>query len=730
MSYVDFDSVIKSKRSRGYSPRLFLSDACHLKSLRTRISMQATRKPYAIAILAGVAFTGLQVHQLLQYYLSPLSLGNRVDVPSVTATLNSTWLPAALVISGYVITLALTHVALMLFATWAHSRVAVRLGRKSPHRLLPLLGTLFFAGLLATLWNRRLFPNSVVFPNSDLLLIQPASPILFWGLTIAAGLVAGLALLDFATKNLKVAAVLTVAGVILLIAPTLDGRLIEGRNSSVDKPDIILIGIDSLRPDFLPLNGFPEVSLTPTINAELARSVVFEDTLTPLARTFAAYMTILSGQYPTRNGVRENLYPRELFDRSELLPRRLQRAGYQTFYTTDESRFSNIDESFGFDNVSSPPIGALDFLLGTSFDTVATNILSLSRVSRWITPHIHGNRAAHRTYRPAQHTLRHRKLISRFDPNRPVFFLTHLCLPHWPYWSGHRTARKANDNESPQIQHEDYPSVYLSALQEVDRQVQDLLDMLRAADRLNNAIVVIFSDHGEAFGSTHDRITSLDPQRRPPYQGYAHGNFVLDQSQYRVLLGFQKYVSGQPAWPAHTSGVPATLVDIAPTLLTTLDIEYAPDVFDGDSLVASLQQTAQAREPRLRFVESGISGASVDTSHVDERITALEFSDLYTTKSDFRLEIDLRQLEGVLAGKQRGVYGPTHALTTIPTGGGPDSRNCWTLMDIDSKVMECINRPSSDPIAAPLYAATCHHFKNDSQFVKQWCGDDFPNRTR
>lgn len=696
--------------------------------MRTLSNVQPFRKPYAIAILAGIVFAGLQIYQLSQYYLSPLSIGNRVDLPSVAATLGSTWASAAAVISGYAFTLVLTHIALMVFATWAYRRIAIRFDRKASHRVLPLLGTIFLAALLATLWNRRLFPNSVVFPNSDLLLIQSASPLLFWGLTIAASFVAALALFDFAKKNLKVAVGLTAAIVILFGATALDGRLFESRNPSVKEPDVILIGIDSLRPDFLPINGFSETTLTPTINAELSRSVVFEDTLTPLARTFAAYMSTLSGQYPTRNGVRENLYPRQLFDSSKLLPRRLQRAGYQTFYTTDESRFANIDESFGFDKVMTPPTGALDFLLGTTFDTVATNILSLTGIFRWAAPHVHGNRAAHRTYRPADHTFRHRKLISQFAPDKPVLFLTHLCLPHWPYWGSYRSTTRTIELESLRFQYADYPNVYLKALQEVDRQVEDLLKMLRAAGRLDNAIVVIFSDHGEAFGSTHDRITSLDPLRRPPYQGYAHGNFVLDQSQYRVLLGFQKYVSGQPTWPPHTSGVPAALIDIAPTLLAALEIEHEPNAFDGDSLIAPLNQKVQARKPRLRFVESGISGASVDTGHVDERATALEFSDLYTVRPNFRLEIDARRLAGVLAGKQRGVYGATHALATIPSRDGPDSRSCWTLLDIDAKVMECVNQPSDNPIAAPLYAATCQHFKDDSQFVEQWCTDAYPHQ--
>ena len=54
--------------------------------------------------------------------------------------------------------------------------------------------------------------------------------------------------------------------------------------------------------------------------------------------------------------------------------------GYQTIYATDEVRFANIDQSFGFDQLITPPIGAADFLLGKAGDLPLVNLVSPTRV--------------------------------------------------------------------------------------------------------------------------------------------------------------------------------------------------------------------------------------------------------------------------------------------------------------------------------------------------------------
>ena len=129
-----------------------------------------------------------------------------------------------------------------------------------------------------------------------------------------------------------------------------------------------------------------------------------------------------------------NLLPRELIHDSESLPRVLAKAGYHTAYVTDEVRFSNIDTSYGFDQVITPPIGASEFLIGKLADTPLSNLLVNTRVAGWLFPHVYANRGAADTYDPDV-------FVERIDRElrtaQPLFATVHLTLGHWPYtWGG------------------------------------------------------------------------------------------------------------------------------------------------------------------------------------------------------------------------------------------------------------------------------------------------------
>lgn len=76
--------------------------------------------------------------------------------------------------------------------------------------------------------------------------------------------------------------------------------------SSGAKPNIIIIGVDALRPDFLSFFGHEKVM--PFFDTFLPNATVFSDAVTPLARTFPSWTSLLTGQYPLRNGVRFNFF--------------------------------------------------------------------------------------------------------------------------------------------------------------------------------------------------------------------------------------------------------------------------------------------------------------------------------------------------------------------------------------------------------------------------------------
>ncbi len=74
-------------------------------------------------------------------------------------------------------------------------------------------------------------------------------------------------------------------------------------------PNIVLMSIDSLRPDILGINGFSP-SVTPNLDSLLRGMHVFDDAITPIARTHAALVSIFTGQYPKSHGLRFNIAPR------------------------------------------------------------------------------------------------------------------------------------------------------------------------------------------------------------------------------------------------------------------------------------------------------------------------------------------------------------------------------------------------------------------------------------
>lgn len=587
---------------------------------------------------------------------------------------------------------------------------------------------LFVAATLtcAVMWNRRIYPGSIAFPYSDLLLAQTLSPLLFWGLNLLLLGAAGLALLGQVMRRPKSSlAIATILACSLL--PSCVRPAIIARAPGDPRPDVIIIGIDSLRPDFLPRNGFPSRVVTPHLNKMLAGMVNFDDALTPMARTFVAYMSILTGQEPLRHGARFNLYPRDRFDRHDTVAWQFKAAGYHTLFAIDEARFANFDGSFGFDEVVAPPAGLLDFAIGGTFDSVGTNLFLTVPVIRHHLSHVYGNRAAYRLYRADDHSDRIRGALADTPPNRPLMLVSHFCLPHWPYLRHNPYAKDTLPPIALTREYADAPNGYMRALHMADIQVGNLIEQLKAAGRLENAIVVVLSDHGEGLGMARDRFQIQNTDKNGvttlAASQYGHGGYALADSQYRVVLAMQKFVDGRAVWaPSEVKG-PASLLDVAPTVLEITGIEGARDARDGMSLLPALNGELKILPERVRFVESGERAASVERAEIDEKKVAAEMSHLYTLTPDLRFEINGDLLGETLAGKQRGAWLGRYGVLAKPAGYlGDRSGSCWQGMDFSERSVSCISYPASDPVYARLQKEVCQHYARDGDFFARWCG--------
>jgi arylsulfatase A-like enzyme len=435
------------------------------------------------------------------------------------------------------------------------------------------------------------------------------------------------------------------------------------------RPNIILIGMDSLRADLVDEEYSPH--LTPNTEAFMKGAMRFTNAYTPLARTFPSMVTMLTGRHPHHTGAIMNLLPRALIDDSESLPRALSRAGYETVYSMDEVRFANIDTSYGFDQTITPPIGASEFLIELLVDTPLSNLVINTRLGGWLFPHAHGNRAVSASYDPDTFVER---IDRELRPTRPLFLTVHLTLDHWPYsWAGVRALKNAEKTR--------WPLYYLAAANRVDQQMGDILAVLLKKGLLQNAIVIVYSDHGESFNAP-DQMVAADDNPLLEEMGlskpvWGHGTAVLVLGQYHIILGARRFGGG--SMKTGTTAAPVSFEDITPTILDMLGLQ-APARIDGHSLLPLIEGrdgAEQAFANRIRFIETeyrmplglATQDGKVDAEKIREAMRVYNI-DRETDRVTVRKEL----LSELLKEREYAAIGSNYLLGAFPNYEGPGFR--------------------------------------------------------
>lgn len=405
-------------------------------------------------------------------------------------------------------------------------------------------------------------------------------------------------------------------------------RAFLSEHPSNSQPNIILIGLDSVRPDFISYFGNHTIA-TPHIDAFLKKATIFTEAYTPLARTFTSWMSILTSLYPKHSNARSNLGDPNRILANETLAQRLKAIGYETVYATDEKRFSNISERYGFDRIVGPRMGVDDFILGGLGDFPLTNLMINSALGRILFPFNFANRAAAITYEPDKF-LQLIKLSLNNRSNKPLFLSIHLCISHWPFtWAQDQQPQKSTMAER-----------YLSSVVAVDQQLGQLMEILKANGLLKNSLVVLLSDHGTTVGLPHDRIVSKEKYLGDPAKmkflrvfklgsastlsqnfkqdlridtSYGQATDVLSLKQYHVLLAFKGL--GIPT-AARNVNARVSLLDIAPTVIDFLHLPEMKKI-DGISLNPYLSNILyQNRISRPLFIESGHTITEIEKNDI------------------------------------------------------------------------------------------------------------------
>lgn len=614
-----------------------------------------------LAVVLSMAFMALSFVRTWGDLLSAL-FGGQIIETTLSEPIWGTTLGMRLM--GFIFALVTVHLTLGI-AGWLLGHASLRAfpGIRNGARAWTCFWVLALAGWVLVA-NAALFPySSLGRPYHDLVQFSFGPVSVFEaatvGLVLALGWVLSIAAFRAAAFlwQQRPAALGLAALPLIVMASPLFGLQKDWDVQRSSMPHVIMIGIDSLRADIVQSEQY---ALTPAIDEFLSGSVVFTNTTTPLARTFPAWVSIISGRHPHSTGAIINLFPRHLIEEGETLPEILSRAGYETVYGIDEVRFSNLDTSYGFDSMIAPPMGSADFLLGYVYDFPLNNLLVNTRVGRELFPFAHANRAADVTYDPDSYV----DLLSdelRFDG--PTFLAVHLTLPHWPFtWS----SAPIISGDSPE---ETLVMRYKQSVERADAQVGDILSVLKDRGVLDNAVVVLLSDHGESLGET----VAIEPNSTNGGPIFGHGTDVFAREQYHVVLGMRAFGNDVIQFDERQRiDVPVSLEDVAPTIVELLELE-SDQSFDGWSLAPFLRagrSDTSEWQDRIRFLETEYNppgfavGTSPDASELKEAAGFYAID----SKTDL-LSIRPEAVEQILNGRQFAAIHGDSMLATLPTEG-------------------------------------------------------------
>ena len=274
---------------------------------------------------------------------------------------------------------------------------------------------------------------------------------------------------------------------------------------------LVLITIDTLRADRVGAYGYARAR-TPRIDALAARGVRFEHAFAAAPITLPSHASLMTGRYPPGHGARHNGI--RVDSAVPTLAKTLSAAGFATGAFV--SAFP-LDRRFG---------------LNAGFAEYS------DRMPRGARGRLENERPGRDAVDDALAWFRTTK-----SAGPRTFLWVHLFEPHAPYGqagSGRPVADRYDDEVA-----------------ESDVQIGRILDAL--GPDAASSVIVVASDHGEAFGE-HGEVS--------------HSLFVYDTT-LRVPL-----VVAGPGVPARTVGTPVSLVDVAPTVLPLLGLTR----FDSDGV--------------------------------------------------------------------------------------------------------------------------------------------------
>lgn len=327
-----------------------------------------------------------------------------------------------------------------------------------------------------------------------------------------------------------------------------------------ERTNIILISIDTLRKDHLPVYGY-EWSKTPNIDILAEDSLVFENCFATSPWTLPSMASMLTSQYPSIHNsgldkmvrinpslitlqkiLKENGYTTLSFNANCIMSKRL---GYGENFAYYDVYHRKIREY-----IPNRIISILDDIMRISGEYIP---LGFRDTTNWLD----------------------KEILNDLDKikKRPLFIWIHYLDPHNPYTPPEKYLPKNREYLRDNLMKRDYMTEelidmiwhYDGEIQYVDDSLGRVFDRFKEMEIYDNSLIILTADHGEEFKE--------------------HGGLIHGHTQYSELVKIPLIIHPPKNYDVERGYYSSycSLIDIPPTVLAFLEIDGDFE-FEGQNL--------------------------------------------------------------------------------------------------------------------------------------------------